>query len=109
MKYVLYSPQHTVTIPEIEKTNGEVIPEREHTVSPRALYRHKRFPDRRYRRDYPDWDKETKLVICRTLEEAREEQEALRNYCGEVFEIRSYSKGEIGPEITAPENREEKT
>lgn len=108
MKYVLYSPQHAVMIPEIEKANGEIIPKREHIVFPRALYRHKHFPDRRYRHDYPTWDEELKLVICRTPKEAREEQEALRNYCGETFEIRTYSNGEIGPEITAPESREEK-
>ena len=40
-----------------------------------------------------------RLVKCKTFEEAKEEQEALKNYCGEVFEIHEYEKGQVGPKM----------
>lgn len=99
MRYILYSPEHEKTIPRLKKTNGEAIPDRTVTVGPRALYRLKDLPNRRYRQGYPALDKSMRLVKCKTLEEAKEEQEALKNYCGEVFEIHEYEKGQLGPKI----------
>ena len=99
MRYILYSPGHEKTIPEIKKTNGEVIPARTVTVGPRALYRLKDLPTRRYSQQYPALDKSMRLVKCKTFEEAKEEQEALKNYCGEVFEIHEYEKGQVGPKM----------
>ena len=99
MRYILYSPEHERTIPGFKKTTGEVIPDRTVTVGPRALYRLKNIPHRRYRHDYPNPYKSMTLVKCKTFEEAKEEQEALKNYCGEVFEIHEYEKGQIGPKV----------
>ena len=109
MRYILFSPRHTQTIPAITKTDGTVIPEREYTVEARALYKHKKLPDRRYRSDIPNFDPSISLVICKTPEEARQEQEALKNYCGEIFEIHSYSKGQIGPIIVITKEKEDPT
>jgi len=99
MRYILYSPEHEKTIPEIRKINGEVISARTYRIGPRALYRLKDMLNRRYRKEYPALDKSLRLVKCKTLEEAKEEQEALKNYCGEVFEIHEYEKGQLGPKI----------
>ena len=99
MRYILYSPEHEKTIPGFTKTTGEVIPNRTVKVRPRALYRLKNMPNRRYRGDYPTFNNSMTLVRCRTIEEAKQEQEALEEYCGEVFEIHEYVKGQIGPRI----------
>lgn len=99
MRYILYSPEHEFTIPGIEKTNGEVIPERTYTMGPRALYYLRKFPERRYRQEYPAFDSSMALVKCKTYEEAEAEQENLENYCGETFEIHEYVKGQIGPKV----------
>lgn len=99
MRYILYSPEHKMTVPGFKKTTGEVIPDRTETIGPRALYRLKNLPNRRYRYDYPNIDKSMTLVKCKTLEEAKEERESLMEYCGEVFEIHEYEKGVLGPRI----------
>ena len=101
MRYILYSPTHKKTIPVVRKTNGEVIQSREITVGARALYRLKNLPDRRYRLNYPDQDKSTLLVKCKTIDEAKQEQEALKNYCGEEFEIHEYENGNLGPKVVS--------
>ena len=102
MQYILYSPSHKVSIPEIRKLDGEVIPQRTVIQSPRALYKLRRkykMPDRRYRHPYPSYSVEMVLVKCKTLEEAKQEQNALRDYCGETFEIHEYKYGEIGDKV----------
>lgn len=99
MRYILYSPEHERTVPGWKKTTGEVIPDRTVTIRPRALYQMKNMPNRRYRHDYPNLDKSLTLVKCKTFEEAKEEQEALKEYCGEVFEIHEYDKGQVGPRV----------
>lgn len=99
MRYILYSPEHEQTVPEIRKTNGEVVPERTFTIGPRALYSLKNIPNRRYRQGYPTLNRSMALVKCKTYEEAEAEQEGLKNYCGETFEIHDYVKGQIGPKV----------
>lgn len=102
MQYILYSPSHQTTIPEIRKTDGSIIPQRTIIESARALYKLRRqynMPNRRYRNTYPTYDLAMVLVKCRTLEEAKEEQKALRDYCGETFDIREYRNGEIGNKV----------
>lgn len=99
MRYILFSPKHEVTIPEVVKTNGERIPERTHTVFARALYRMKSLPERRYRRDYPEIDREMVLLKCKSIKEAKLERDQLKEYCGEEFEIREYENGIIGHTI----------
>lgn len=102
MLYILYSPRHQVTIPEIQKTDGSVIPQRTITEPARALYKLRRkynMPNRRYRNTYPTYSLDMLLVKCRTLEEAKEEQKALRDYCGETFDIHEYRNGEIGNKV----------
>ena len=96
IKYILYSPQHEQKVEGFTKPNGETVPDRVFTIHARALYMHKKFPDRRYRRDYPDDEKDLKLLQCRTITQAIEEQKRLQAYSGEVFEIRAYHQGRIG-------------
>ncbi len=99
MRYIIYSPKHEKTIPEIKKTNGEVIPERVYTVPARALYRDRKLANRRYRRDYPD----PKMILLKfsSLKQAQEELESLIRYCGEreEWEIHEYENGTIGSKI----------
>lgn len=99
MRYILYSPEHEQTIPAIKKTDGVTIPARTVTVEPRALYRLKDLPNRRYRQGYPAINKSMVLVKCKSYEEAKEEQRALKEYCGELFEIHEYENEIIGPKI----------
>lgn len=99
MRYIIYSPKHEKTIPEIKKTNGEVIPERVYTVPARALYRDRKLANRRYRRDYPD--PMLILLTFRSLKQAQEELESLIRYCGEreEWEIHKCEHGTIGPKV----------
>lgn len=105
MKYVLYSPPHDVKVEEFTKADGEAVPERTMHVCARALYKHKRYTNRRYRRDYPDFDQELKLLVLDTLSAAIREQKELADYSGETFEIRTYENGEIGGLATIQEKR----
>ena len=96
MKYVLWSPTHIEVREAITKSDGEIIPAKEFVVSERALYAHRRFANRRYRNDYPPRSPMLKLMTYNNIEDARQEQSELYEYCGEMFEIHEYNKGRIG-------------
>lgn len=96
MRYILYSPPHEMVRPEFTKTNGEVVPRKVFPVEARALYKHKRFPSRRYRNGFPCADNELVLVQCKMIEDAKQEQAALKDYCGETFEVREYVNKQVG-------------
>lgn len=99
MRYILYSPPHEKAISAIQMTDGSIIHERVLQVGARALYCTKDFPHRRYRRDFPDKSEDYRLLKCKSIAEAEREQEELKEYCGETFEIREYEKGRLGPRI----------
>ena len=99
MRYILYSPPHDMKVEEIRRPNGEVIPERIFHVGARALYCLRDFPHRRYRDGYPTNDIRMRLVKCKSIAEAENEQHELENYCGETFEIHEFEKGRLGPKI----------
>ena len=105
MKYILYSPPHDIKVEGFTKANGEAVPERTTHVCARALYKHKRYINRRYRRDYPDYDLELKLLVLDTLSAAIREQKELADYSGETFEIRTYENGKIGGPAMKREKR----
>ena len=100
MRYVLYSPPGKIVVEGFKKNDGEEVPERVFQRDARALYRHKKYLSRRYRSSFPSLDPALTLVKCRTVKEAKQEQEALKDYCGEVFEIRKYEKGWLGKEVS---------
>lgn len=99
MQYILYSRPYDFVRGEFTKMNGEVVPRKVFKCGARAIYYHKKFTDRRYRRSFPDWDDELALLKCKSIKRAKEEQEALKNYCGETFEIYEYAKGRVGRKI----------
>ena len=101
MKYILYSPPHEMVREAFTRTTtGEEVPRKVFQCGARALYRHKKLKDRRYRSDFPCcWDYTLTLLKCKTIREALQEQEALKNYCGEIFEIHEYQNGELGPKV----------
>ena len=95
MKYILYSPPHDITAPGFTKANGEAVPEKVFHTGARALYRHSKYRDRRYRQDYPYFGADLKLLVCDTMEAAVQEQKRLKEYSNEVFEIRPFEKGRM--------------
>jgi len=100
--YVLFSPSRQMTREAFTKTNGEIVPTTVFEVEARALYRLKGLPDRRYRSGYPNpFDKQMFIAKFRTLDVAKQEQENLREYCGETFEIRGWAKGAMTNDVYA--------
>ena len=85
--YYLRKEPHERVIPEIKKTDGTVIPERTYMVEDRALYKHDYF-NRFYRQEYTG-EKREQLHLFKTesIEEIKEQREALYNYSGEWFDI----------------------
>ena len=108
MRYILYSPPHDIVREEFTRTTtGEVVPRKVFHCGARALFYHKKFPTRRYRSDIPNIDNVLSLLKCKTIKQAKEEQAGLKAYCGEMFEIREYSNGQVGKRV-ADENMESK-
>lgn len=96
MKYILYSPAHDTVVPEFTKTNGEIMPERTFHVDERVLCRSKSFPNRRYRKSVEWVDPDLVILECDTVEDAIDEQKALKDYCGEIFDIYEFADDKIG-------------
>ena len=97
MEYILYSPAHEMVREAFTRTtNNEYVPKKVFQCGPRAIYRHKMF-ERLYRRDFPGWDDKLYLLTFKTIEEAKHVQEITKDYCGELFEIREYENGKLGP------------
>ena len=96
MRYILYSPPAEIVCEGTVKANGEV---RKFTRFARALYRHKKYTSQRLCQVFPHKSSTLTPVICKTIEEAKEEQAFWEKCSGEVFEIHEYVKGQIGPRI----------
>ncbi len=64
-------------------------------VERRAVYKHKDY-DRFYRSGYPEseWDEYMDLYKMSDINEAKELQHDMYEYCGEVFGIYDLDKGE---------------
>ena len=86
--YYLRKESYEQIVPEIHKTNGEIIPERKETVECHALYRGTDVTGWRGRDTYPvPRNKGVKLYTCKTLKKIMAERESLHDYCGEWFDI----------------------
>lgn len=87
--FYLRKEPHEETIPEIHKTNGEVIPERKYTVCDRAVYKdHDLY--RFYRGDFRGIEEKyqgMKLYVCKTLKKIMEIRQLTFDCCGEWFDI----------------------
>lgn len=87
--YYLRKEPYKSKIPEIKKTDGTVIPEREYMTEDRAIFKHPRFC-RFYIGTYSGLKGKyqgMKLYTCKTLKKIKELQESTEEYCGEVFDI----------------------
>lgn len=85
--YYLRKESYESLIPEIIKTNGEVIPERKYMTRDRALYKSNKM-SRFFRDNYPvPHNKGVKLYKVKKLSTILRQREALHNYCGEWFDV----------------------
>lgn len=87
--YYLRKEHSEVTIPEIKKTNGEIIPERKCDTGDRAVYKHHDFY--RFYRGHFDGINEKyqgmKVYTCKTLKKILEIRLITYKYCGEWFDV----------------------
>ena len=87
--YYLRKEPYEMTIPEIKKTDGTVIPERKYMSDDRAIFKHPRFL-RFYRGSFTGINckyQGMKLYTCKTLKRIKELQKSIFDYCGEMFDI----------------------
>ena len=87
--YYLRKEPYEMTIPEIKKTDGTVIPETKYMNGDRAIFKHPRF-SRFYRGDFTGINGKyqgMKLYTCKTLKRIKELKKSTFDYCGEMFDI----------------------
>jgi hypothetical protein len=87
--YYLRKEPYKQIIPEIRKTDGEVIPERECMVEDRAIFKHHDF-SRFYRGAFTGIDgryQGMKLYTCKTLKKILELRTSMLEYSGELFDV----------------------
>lgn len=87
--YYLRKEPYESKIPEIKKTNGEVIPEREYMTQDRAIYKHSKF-SRYYRGKFYGINEKyqgMKIYTCKTLKKILELRQDTFDYCGEWFDV----------------------
>lgn len=87
--FYLRKPECEVVIPEIKKTDGSVIPERQCKLEDRAIYKHPEL-NRFYRGVFTGLNGKyhgMKIYTTTSLREARELQNTMKEYCGETFII----------------------
>lgn len=87
--YYLRKEPYSQTIPEIRKTNGEIIPEREYTVEDRAIFKHHDF-SRFYRGTFTGIEGKhqgMKLYTCKSLKEILDLRQSTFEYSGEWFDV----------------------
>lgn len=85
--YYLRKESYEMTIEEIKKTDGTIIPERKYMTEDRALYKANSM-NRFYRESYPKpHNKGVKLYTCKKLSTILEHRESLHDYCGEYFDV----------------------
>lgn len=103
--YYLYLPEREVIIPEIRKTNGEIIPERKHTVEALGVFKHPKF-SRFYRGTFTGINgryQGMKLYTCKTLKRILELRKSTFDYCGDWYEVHDENGKVDLPEIKAQE------
>lgn len=89
--YYLRKEPYEMIIPEIQKTDGTIIPERKFLTDDRAIYKSRDY-DRYYRQPFflliDDCDAfELKLYTCEDLEQILELRQSTFDYCGEWFDV----------------------
>lgn len=87
--YYLRKEPYEVTIPEIKKTDGTVIPERKEKIEDRAIFKAKNL-SRFYRGDFSGLDGKyqgMKVYTCKTLKNILALRESMHKYCGEWFDV----------------------
>lgn len=87
--YYLRKEPYLNKIPEIRKTNGEVIPEREYMTEDRVIYKHHGF-SRFYRGTFTGINGKyqgMKVYTCKTLKRILELRKSTFDYCGEWFDV----------------------
>lgn len=85
--YYLRKESYEMTIGEIKKTDGTIIPERKYMTEDRALYKANNM-NRFYRRNYPNpKERGLSLYTCKKLSTILEHRENLYEYCGEYFDV----------------------
>jgi len=87
--YYLRKEPIEITIPEIHKTNGEIIPERQYMTDDRAIYKGTKY-NRFYRQTFRDIDINPvgmKLYTCKTLKTILALRQDMFDYCGEWFDV----------------------
>lgn len=87
MSYYLRKEPYEQIIPEIQKTNGEVIPERKIMTDDRALYKDNQL-SRFYRDDYPaPRNSGIHLYTSKTMKTIMTARQDVFDYCGEWFDV----------------------
>lgn len=103
-RYYLRKEPYTHTTPSFTKTNGEVVPERVFEIERRALYKHHNL-SRFYRDSYPaPQQKGLRLYTVKTMKTILAARQALREYCGEWFDVYDLDTGnrvDISKEATS--------
>jgi hypothetical protein len=85
--YYLRKEEHEEVIPQIEKTDGTVMPERQYVCSDRALYKSTTM-SRFYRKTYPRPNGDgLKLYQAKRLSTILSQRQRLYEYCGEWFDV----------------------
>lgn len=87
--YYLRKEPYEVTIPEIKKIDGTVIPERKYMTDDRAIYKSTRC-SRFYRHGFvgmTDNPVGMKLYTCKKLKTILELRNSTHDYCGEWFDV----------------------
>ncbi|MBC5667279.1 hypothetical protein H8S00_04675 [Eubacterium sp. BX4] len=87
--YYLRKEPYEQIIPQIEKTDGTIIPERKYIIEDRAIYKHPQF-SRFYRGGFVGIEGKyqgMKVYTCKTLKKIKELQKNTFDYCGEMFDI----------------------
>jgi len=87
--YYLRKAPYEMTIPEIKKTDGTVIPERKIMTEDRAVYKSNKF-SRFYRNTFLGLGVNPKgmhLYTCKRLSTILKLLRATKNYCGEWFDV----------------------
>lgn len=85
--YYLRKEPYEQIIPEIEKTDGTIIPERKYLTEDRALYKVNGL-SRFYRREFTG-DKQPGFTLYKVkkLSTIKKQRKALFDYSGELFDI----------------------
>ena len=87
--YYLRKKSYEQIIPEIHKTNGEIVPECKYTIEDRAIYKHPRC-SRFYRGTFTGLEEkyqEMRVYTCKTLQHIISLRKSVFDYSGEWFDV----------------------